>query len=155
MDGSSASFRTPAGTIYIRASGEEITYIGFENDGSAERVTPLIGRAIEQLNEYLSGRRKGFDVPFIVNGSDLQKSVCNSLIKIPYGETRTYKDIAKDIGNPRAIRAVATAIGKNPVSVIVPCHRVIGSDGKMRGYAGGIPFKEFLLETEGWTAPKR
>jgi len=155
MTDACASFKTPAGMIYIRESGGMITYIGFENICSAEKVTPLIKRTTDQLNEYLSGKRKGFDVPYAVNGSKLQKDVCGALLRIPYGETVTYKDIAKDIGNPTAVRAVATAIGKNPISIIIPCHRVIGSDGKMRGYAGGIPFKEFLLEAEGWRPRKK
>jgi len=141
--------------IYIRASGETIVYIGFENVKEKENVTPVIKRTIEQLNEYFSGKRKEFDIPLNVEGSELQKNVCDSLMKIPYGETVTYKDIANDIGNPKAIRAVATAIGKNPISIIIPCHRVIGSDGNMRGYAGGIPFKEYLLGVEKWRPLKK
>ena len=148
--GSCASFTTPAGTVHIRELDGKITYIGFEDTCGEKRITPLIERTICQLNEYIRGERKGFDIPFAVNGSELQRSVCDSLMRIPYGETVTYKDVAKDIGNPTAVRAVATAIGRNPIAIIIPCHRVIGSDGRMRGYAGGIPFKEFLLGTEGW-----
>jgi methylated-DNA-[protein]-cysteine S-methyltransferase len=155
MEFSCASLKTPAGMIYIRASGGSIVYIGFKKLCEKEKITPVIEMTIEQLNEYFRGGRKVFDIPFIVEGSKLQRNVCNALMKIPYGETVTYKDIAEDIGNPKAIRAVATAIGKNPISVVIPCHRVIGSDGKMRGYAGGIDFKEFLLETEGWRPRKK
>ncbi|MCL2607195.1 MAG: methylated-DNA--[protein]-cysteine S-methyltransferase [Methanomassiliicoccaceae archaeon] len=147
-EASYASYGTPAGTLYICGFGETVTYIGFEKTFTRERITPLIENVIEQLNEYFNRERKHFTIPFEVGGSELQKNVCSALMKIPYGETRTYKDIAESAGNPKAIRAVATAIGKNPVSLVIPCHRVIGSDGKMRGYAGGIPFKEYLLELE-------
>jgi methylated-DNA-[protein]-cysteine S-methyltransferase len=150
-----ASMDTPAGKIYIRELTGNITYIGFEDPHQNETVTPLIRKTIDQLNEYFNGERKEFSVPFGVNGSELQVAVCDSLLKIPYGETRTYKEISEDIGNPKAIRAVASTIGKNPVSIIIPCHRVIGSDGKMRGYAGGIPFKEFLLGVEGRKPQKK
>jgi len=145
---SSASYETPVGTLYICGFGGTLTYMGFEKTFTDERITPLIKDTTEQLNEYFNRKRKHFTIPFTVGGSELQRNVCDTLAKIPYGETRTYKDIAESIGNPKAIRAVATAIGKNPISLIIPCHRVIGSDGKMRGYAGGIPFKEYLLELE-------
>ena len=141
---------TPAGTVYIHESGGCIVYIGFRKTCPDDGITPLIKETMEQLNEYFDGKRKEFSIPFRAEGSTLQKDVCRSLMKIPYGETRTYKEIAEDIGNPKAVRAVATAIGKNPLSIIIPCHRVIGSDGNMRGYAGGIPFKEYLLGVEGW-----
>jgi len=140
--------------IYIQGTEEHIVWIGFSKPDTSEGITPAIEKAVKQLNEYLDGRRKGFDLPIMVNGSSLQKAVCSSLMKIPYGKTVTYKDVAADIGNPKAIRAVASAVGKNPVSIVIPCHRVIGSDGNMRGFAGGIPFKEYLLEVEGWTPKK-
>ncbi|MCL2143135.1 MAG: methylated-DNA--[protein]-cysteine S-methyltransferase [Methanomassiliicoccaceae archaeon] len=152
---SCASLRTPAGTIYVHGTGNVITEIGFGDACADENITPVVRKAIEQLTEYIEGKRKEFDVPFTVTGSELQKDVCSALVKIPYGETRTYKDIAKDAGHPKAIRAVATAIGKNPVAVIIPCHRVIGSDGKMHGFGGGIPFKEYLLGVEGRKPRKR
>jgi len=148
------SLSTPAGIIYIQGNEEHITWIGFSKPDAPEGNTPVTERAAEQLTEYLNGSRRVFDLPIIVEGSDLRKAVCSSLMRIPYGETVTYKDVAADIGNPKAIRAVASAVGKNPISVVIPCHRVIGSDGKMRGFAGGIPFKEYLLGVEGWT-PKR
>jgi O-6-methylguanine DNA methyltransferase len=154
MSDASVEFKTPAGIVYITESNGKISYIGFRGECFGE-TTPLIKRTMDQLIEYFNGVRKEFDIPFIVNGNEFQKAVCDSLMKIPYGETTTYKAIAADIGKPTAIRAVATAIGKNPISVIIPCHRVIGSDGNMRGYAGGIPFKEFLLETEGWKPLKK
>jgi methylated-DNA-[protein]-cysteine S-methyltransferase len=145
---------TPAGKIFIKELRGHIIYIGFEDPCQKEVVTPLIRRTKDELSEYFNGERKEFTVPVAVYGISILNSVCDSLQKIPYGETRTYKEIAEDIGKPKAIRAVATAIGNNPVSIIIPCHRVIGSDGEMRGYAGGIPFKEFLLEVEGRTLQK-
>ena len=155
MDISCASLKTSAGTIYIQESEGTIIHIGFRDPNIREHMTPLLKEATDQLMEYFNGKRKDFDITFAVIGSELQKDVCNSLMKIPYGETRTYKEIAKDVGRPKAIRAVATAIGKNPVSVVIPCHRVIGSDGNMRGFGGGIPFKEYLLGVEGWKPPKK
>jgi len=148
------SLSTPAGIVFIQGTDEYITGIGFSEPCTPAGTTPVIETAVKQLNEYFDGSRKEFDLPLKVEGSELQVSVCDSLIKIPYGETVTYKKVAADIGNPRAIRAVATAIGRNPIAIVIPCHRVIGSDGKMRGFAGGIPFKEYLLEVEGWI-PKR
>ena len=153
--GSCVPFETPAGTVYISSSDGKITYIGFEKGPVSRAADPVIVTAEEQLTEYFSGKRKNFTVPFAVTGSDLRKDVCNALMKIPYGETRTYKEIAAAAGRPGAVRAVASAVGKNPISIMIPCHRVIGSDGKMRGYAGGIPFKEYLLETEGWRPRKK
>jgi len=149
-----ASLNTPAGMIYIQGTEEHIVWIGFSRPDAPEGMTPVIDKAMKQLIEYLDGSRREFDLPLKVEGSELQKAVCSSLMKIPYGETVTYKDVAADIGNPKAVRAAATAVGKNPISVVIPCHRVIGSDGKMRGFAGGIPFKEYLLRVEKWI-PKR
>jgi len=145
---------TPAGMVFIQGTDEHITGIGFTEPCVPEGMTAAINMAIGQLNEYFRGLRKEFDLPMKVEGSELQRAVCDSLITIPYGETVTYKHVASDIGNPRAVRAVATAIGRNPIAIVIPCHRVIGSDGKMRGFAGGIPFKEYLLGVEGW-GPKR
>ena len=148
------SIRTPVGAAFIQGNDEHIVRIGFAEPDADERPTHITEKAAEQLNEYFSGRRREFDLPLRVEGSQLQKDVCRSLLEIPYGETVTYKDIARDVGNPKAVRAVATYIGRNPIAIVIPCHRVIGSDGKMRGFAGGIPFKEYLLEVEGWT-PRR
>ncbi|MDI9396163.1 MAG: methylated-DNA--[protein]-cysteine S-methyltransferase [Euryarchaeota archaeon] len=102
-----------------------------------------------QLDAYFSGELKYFDVKLAPEGTEFQKSVWGSLCKIPFGETRTYKDIAISIGKPKAYRAVGLANNRNPIAIIVPCHRVIGSDGKLTGYAGGLDVKEFLLKIEG------
>lgn len=101
-----------------------------------------------EFNEYLGGKRKTFDIPIKLVGTEFQKKVWNELLNIPYGETRSYKDIAKAIGNEKASRAIGNANNKNPVMIIVPCHRVIGSDKKLVGYGGGLDMKEKLLELE-------
>ena len=101
-----------------------------------------------QLHEYFSGIRSCFDLPVEAMGTAFQRRVWDALLQIPYGETSTYKDIALSVGSPRGVRAVASAIGTNPLSVIIPCHRVVGSDGSLTGYAGGLAAKKFLLQLE-------
>ena len=110
--------------------------------------TPLIKEACRQLSEYLKGERKTFDLPLNPKGTDFQKCVWRALCDIPYGETRTYKQIAEAIGNPKAVRAVGMANNRNPITIIVPCHRVIGANGTLVGYGGGLEMKEFLLRLE-------
>ena len=110
--------------------------------------TPLVKEACRQLSEYLKGERKTFDLPLNPKGTDFQKCVWQALCDIPYGETRTYKQIAEAIGNPKAVRAVGMANNRNPITIIVPCHRVIGANGKLVGYGGGLEMKEFLLRLE-------
>lgn len=104
--------------------------------------------AIEQLNEYFTGKRKEFDLPLDPSGTPFQKKVWAALQQIPYGETRTYKQIAQAVGNDKASRAVGMANNKNPIAIVIPCHRVIGTNGSLIGYAGGIHIKESLLELE-------
>lgn len=108
----------------------------------------FFGEAERQLESYFSGRLKSFDLKLASKGTDFQKSVWKALCEIPYGETRTYKDIAASIGKPKACRAVGLANNRNPIAIIVPCHRVIGSNGKLVGYASGVDVKEFLLGLE-------
>ncbi len=108
----------------------------------------LTDKVYTQLCEYLEGKRKSFDVPYTLNGTEFQKKVWNALCDIPYGETRSYKDIATAVGNPKASRAVGMANNKNPITVIVPCHRVIGASGKLVGYAGGLEMKQYVLSME-------
>ena len=110
--------------------------------------TTLIKEAHQQLSEYLKGERKSFDLPLRMKGTDFQQRVWNALLGIPYGETRSYKQIAEAIGNPKAVRAVGMANNRNPLLIVVPCHRVIGADGKLVGYGAGIEKKEFLLRLE-------
>ncbi len=102
----------------------------------------------KQLSEYFQGYRQRFDLPLKLNGTAFQQQVWRALLNIPYGETRTYKEIALAIGNLKAVRAVGTAIGRNPISIIAPCHRVIGASGKLVGFAGGLENKERLLKIE-------
>jgi methylated-DNA-[protein]-cysteine S-methyltransferase len=101
-----------------------------------------------QFDEYLSGERKEFDIPVLMVGSDFQKNVWKALMKVPYGTTATYLQLAKSIGNENAVRAVAAANGANAIAIIIPCHRIIGSDGKLVGYGGGLPVKKRLLKLE-------
>jgi len=112
---------------------------------SDEKTAPYV----RQLKEYFAGRRRQFDLPLDLRGTDFQKRCWRELLKIPYGETRSYADIARAIGNPAAVRAVGLANGQNPIAIIVPCHRVIGSDGSLTGYGGGLETKRKLLELEG------
>jgi len=104
--------------------------------------------AARQLEAYFSGKLKSFEIKISPEGTEFQKSVWKALCEIPYGETRNYKDIARSIGNPKAYRAVGLANNRNPIAIIVPCHRVIGSNGKLTGYACGLDVKEFLLRLE-------
>ena len=110
--------------------------------------TDLIIEAHRQLSEHLKGERQSFHLPLAPKGTDFQQQVWNALLEIPYGETRSYKQIAVAIGNPKAVRAVGMANNRNPLLIVVPCHRVIGADGKLVGYGAGIEKKEFLLRLE-------
>lgn len=105
-------------------------------------------QACKELDEYFAGKRKEFSVPLSLQGTEFQKKVWNALCDIPYGETRCYSDIAAAINNPKGCRAVGMANNKNPVMILVPCHRVIGKDGSLVGYGGGLPMKKYLLELE-------
>ena len=113
-----------------------------------EQPSEVIGHAIRQLDEYFRRERKTFDLPLLFAGSEFQKRVWDELQRIPYGITVSYADVARRIGMPKAVRAVANANGANPISIIAPCHRVIGSNGSLTGYGGGMETKRFLLELE-------
>ena len=102
----------------------------------------------QQLDEYLAGRRTGFDVPLLLIGSDFQKAVWNALMQVSYGKTATYLDLARVVGNEKAVRAVAGANGANAIAIIIPCHRILGSNGELVGYGGGLPVKQRLLDLE-------
>ena len=108
----------------------------------------MIGHAVKELDEYFGGARCGFDIPLLLTGTSFQKEVREALTAIPFGETVSYAEIARRIGRPHAVRAVANAIGSNPLSIFIPCHRVVGSDGSLTGYAGGLGAKLRLLELE-------
>jgi len=113
-----------------------------------ERETPFIQESYEQLLAYLAGARKTFNIPLAPQGTTFQKQVWQELQKIPYGATRSYKQIAEKIGNPKACRAIGMANNKNPIFIMIPCHRVIGTNGKLIGYGGGVALKEQLLNME-------
>ena len=120
-----------------------------------EEETQLLKTAAEQLIDYLAGNRQTFDLPLDPRGTEFQKAVWKALLDIPFGEIRSYKQVAEAIGNPKACRAVGMANNKNPILIVIPCHRVIGSDGSLVGYGGGIDLKEKLLKLEGFEVKKK
>ncbi len=143
---------SPVGPLLVAVSERGLVALEFGGRNiwegwveSAEKTAPYA----RQLGEYFAGRRCRFDLPLDLRGTDFQKRCWQELLKIPYGETRSYADIARAIGNPAAVRAVGLANGKNPIAIVVPCHRVIGSDGSLTGYGGGLDVKRQLLELEG------
>ncbi|MFP3719816.1 methylated-DNA--[protein]-cysteine S-methyltransferase [Niallia circulans] len=147
-------YESPIGKIEIIGTHEAIISILFseENDKSVNSLQPetpfVLVECYNQLDEYFKGKRHEFSIAYQLEGTDFQSAVWNALIKIPYAETGSYKDIAISIGNERAIRAVGSANGKNKLSIVIPCHRVIGSNGTLTGYAGGLWRKEWLLQHE-------
>ena len=143
---------TRIGNLTVVENASFITHIifGAKDFEGKNELTPLIAQTFEQLEEYFEGKRREFDVPCKPEGTEFQQKVWNFLQKIPYGETRTYKEIAVLLGNPNASRAVGSANNKNPIPIIIPCHRVIGSKGALVGYAGGLDIKTFLLNLEGY-----
>lgn len=145
-------YETDIGKIGIAENGKAITNVYFNNGQILEEFnieeTDLLRKAGKELKEYFDGERKEFDIPLKVDGTDFRKSVWKELCKIPYGETCTYGDIAKRIGNPKASRAVGLANNKNKIPIFIPCHRVIGANGKLVGFAGGIEIKKYLLDLE-------
>ena len=143
---------SPIGELCLYSDGEHLLRIGFPGDvdeSGAEVDDPVLEACAQQLAEYFDGQRRAFDLPLAPNGTEFQRRVWSSLGKIPWGETRSYRDIAQDIGKPAAVRAVGAANGRNPLPIVVPCHRVIGSDGSLTGFAGGIAAKKTLLALEG------
>jgi methylated-DNA-[protein]-cysteine S-methyltransferase len=132
------------GVIYKRA------WLGFKNhfEPLEERESKILEETKRQLAEYFSGQRKRFDLPHKLTGTSFQNRVWASLGKIPFGETRTYKEQASAIGSPGAARAIGRSDGLNPICIVLPCHRVVGSDGALTGYSGGLEAKRFLLELE-------
>lgn len=144
-------YDTPIGRVGIAEEDGGLTQVTFQTvppSGAVLEETPLIAQCMQQLDEYFAGERKAFDLPLCGKGTEFQKKVWAALCEIPYGETRTYGEIAAAVGNPKAARAVGMANNRNPISVIVPCHRVIGSGGKLVGYGGGLDKKKFLLDLE-------
>ncbi len=147
--------QTPIGTLEIRASKEGVTHVTFFLDGnSTAKPNDIITLCKQQLYEYFMGERKQFDLPLDPKGTTFQKSIWACLIQIPFGQTASYSHIAGMVKNPKAVRAVGAANGRNPISIIVPCHRIIGSNGTLTGYAGGLERKYWLLKHEGVELPK-
>lgn len=146
-------YESPIGVIEIIGTHEAIISIMFSEENSIVNLlqleTPLVlEECYNQLDEYFKGNRQRFTFPYQFEGTDFQKTVWNALIDIPYAKTTSYKDIAVSIGNAKAIRAVGSANGQNKLSIVIPCHRVISSNGKLTGYAGGLWRKEWLLQHE-------
>ncbi|MFB7140373.1 methylated-DNA--[protein]-cysteine S-methyltransferase [Gottfriedia sp. NPDC056225] len=146
-----AHIDTPLGMLRIVGNDQGVAYIDFvkEENGEISKIVPIaLKDAVNELVEYFNGNRKEFSIQSIAKGTPFQESVWRELVKVKYGETASYADIANRIGNPKAVRAVANANARNPLSIIVPCHRIIGSNGKLTGYAGGLWRKEWLLKRE-------
>ena len=143
------TYETVLGSVtFVEEDGTLLAISTHRTFEGMEQETPLIKEAYRQLSEYLKGERKGFDLPLLIKGTTFQQQVWKALLEIPYGETRSYKQIAVAIGNPKAVRAVGMANNRNPLLIVVPCHRVIGANGKLVGYGAGIEKKEFLLRLE-------
>jgi methylated-DNA-[protein]-cysteine S-methyltransferase len=151
---------TPIGALRLVSNGARLVKIDFDGryaecEPDSNTVDPLLARAADQLREYFAGGRKCFDLPLAPAGTPFQRAVWAALEDIPWGETRSYRDIAAAIGRPTAVRAVGAANGRNPLPLVVPCHRVVGSDGSLTGFAGGLAIKRRLLELEGALAAGR
>lgn len=143
---------TPIGVLELYASENYLTEIIFLNKKSVTTCNPehpVLKQAEKELEEYFSGERKSFDVPLELEGTEFQQEVWNALRTIPYGKAISYGELAKKLGDPNKMRAVGSANGKNPIPIIVPCHRVIRADNTIGGYSGGIERKKFLLKHEG------
>jgi methylated-DNA-[protein]-cysteine S-methyltransferase len=149
--------RSPVGRLKLVANDRGLAAVLWENDDpkrvplgalEANDRHPVLLEAERQLHDYFEGKLEKFSLPLDFEGTGFQKKVWNALVAIPFGETRTYAQIAAEIGHPDAVRAVGAANGRNPISIIAPCHRVIGSNGKLTGFAGGLKAKAFLLGLE-------
>ena len=161
-------YSSPCGELILASTGNELCLCDWNGMPCAERNKRRIGRYVNadfsiassavleetkrQLDDYFAGNRKMFDIPLHPVGTDFQLRVWRALLDIPYGETRSYMEIAKHIGNPKGVRAVAQAIGANGIDIFIPCHRVIGSNHSLTGFTGGLDKKEFLLELERTTS---
>ncbi|WP_455273199.1 methylated-DNA--[protein]-cysteine S-methyltransferase [Rhizobium herbae] len=148
---------SPVGRLELVARGEGLAAILWEKDGPKrvrlgerleDRNHPILRETERQLGEYFAGERTVFTITLDMAGTEFQKTVWDALLTIPFGQTRAYAEIARQIGNPKAYRAMGAANGRNPVSIIVPCHRAIGSDGQLHGFAGGLDAKRYLLALE-------
>lgn len=157
-------FNSSCGLFVLASFGDKLCLCDWSNNPCAERnkrrierylnasfkieTTSILEETKRQLDEYFAGNRKAFTIPLHLVGTDFQQQVWNELLNIPYGATTSYREIAQNIGKPKAVRAVAGAIGANGISILIPCHRVIGSDKSLTGYAGGLKAKKMLLQIE-------
>ncbi len=146
---------SPIGQLLLAGSADALQVIGFPHGDKArradigwERYDEPFKKTARQLNEYFAGERREFELELAPEGTKFQVEVLEALRGIPYGETRTYRDIAVAVGRPKAVRAVGNANGRNPLPIVIPCHRVIGSDGSLTGFGGGIEVKRYLLDLE-------
>ena len=143
---------TPIGNLRLISNGAQLINIEFAGQyGASDAVEisdTVLAACAGQLTDYFAGKRRRFELPLAARGTPFQQSVWAALADIPYGELRSYRDIANSIGNPAAVRAVGSANGRNPLPIVVPCHRVIGSNGALTGFAGGLPVKKYLLQLE-------
>lgn len=145
----SAVIKTPLGFAELKGDENGLASVTvFDNEKPLDIIPEILEDAVHQLTEYFEGRRKEFTLTLQLEGTEFQKKVWNELLNIPYGKTLSYLELSKKLGDVKAIRAVASANGKNPLWIIVPCHRVIGSNGDLIGYAGGLHRKKWLLEHE-------
>ncbi|MFK8136986.1 MAG: methylated-DNA--[protein]-cysteine S-methyltransferase [Bdellovibrionales bacterium] len=149
------SIKTPVGRLYLTNSGNKLSGAYWNNpnkpptnSNTSEEVHQLFSKTEKELSDYFLKKRKVFTIPLELEGTVFQKQVWAELLNIAYGEVLSYSDVCKKIGRPNAVRALGTANSKNPVSIIVPCHRVIRSDGQLSGYAGGVDTKKLLLDLE-------
>lgn len=146
---------SPIGQLLLAGEHDELSILAFQSGPKARgagtdwiRDDERFTEASRQLDEYFAGKRRSFDLPLAPSGTPFQLSVYEVLARVPYGETVSYLDLAKEIGNPKAVRAVGGANGANPLAIVLPCHRVIGSGGSLTGFGGGLEVKRFLLELE-------
>jgi methylated-DNA-[protein]-cysteine S-methyltransferase len=147
---------SPVGDILLRADHQgRLTELYLRHDGAARDTGGPFEAVREQLDAYFSGELETFDVPLALDGTDFQLRVWDQLTRIPFGETISYSELARRLGDPKLVRAVGLANGRNPVSIIVPCHRVIGADGSLVGYGGGLERKQWLLEHEAVASGRR
>jgi len=151
---------SPVGPLLLAGTVEGLYFVGFSSGKHVGAVLPdwkenaaPFRNAVRQLKEYFAGKRKIFDLTLIPQGTDFQRAVWQELRSIPYGETISYKELAERIGKPKAVRAVGAANGANPIPIIIPCHRVIGNNGSLTGFGGGLPLKKRLLELESRQLP--
>jgi methylated-DNA-[protein]-cysteine S-methyltransferase len=144
-----AFINTPLGTAKIKGDENGVSVISILQEGEISKEIPLeLKEAVSQLNDYFEGNRTQFTFEMNPKGTDFQRKVWKALLKIPYGKTISYLDLSKQLGDVKAIRAVASANGKNPLWIVIPCHRVIGTDGSLTGYAGGLWRKKWLIDHE-------